>query len=116
MSKKTGSKVSKKNYIGAKRVTIDGVRVWEYQGKSYSSLKELDMTKNPNRYIKMNFSPALKESSVQIPENSNVSLEINDEEVSKEDFQLNQTNKKFIGGPTEITLLLNINENNKEIE
>ncbi len=57
MSKKNNSKVSKKNYVGLKRVVIDGKRVWEYQGEFFDSLKELDMSKNPSKYMSMKFTP-----------------------------------------------------------
>ena len=94
MSKKNGLGISKKNFPGLKRVeNKDGIRVWEYQGKYFGSLKELDMSKNPSKYINMKFTPTPKESGVQIPEDVDVSLEINGEEVSKDDFKLNRENK-----------------------
>ncbi len=57
MSKKNNSKVSKKNYSGLKRVVVEGKRVWEYQGAFFDSLKELDMSKNPSKYMSMKFTP-----------------------------------------------------------
>lgn len=57
MSKKNNSKVSKKNYPGLKRVVVEGKRVWEYQGGFFDSLKELDMSKNPSKYMTMKFTP-----------------------------------------------------------
>ncbi len=57
MSKKNNSKVSKKNYPGLKRVVVEGKRVWEYQGGFFDSLKELDMSKNPSKYMSIKFTP-----------------------------------------------------------
>jgi len=59
MAKKDGFKVSKKNFPGLKRVTIEaGLRSWEYKNKFYSSLRELDMSVNPQKYTQVKFTPA----------------------------------------------------------
>lgn len=57
MAKKNSSGVSKKNFPGLKRVTLEDKRVWEYKSGFYDSLKELDMVVNPHKYIRMNFTP-----------------------------------------------------------
>ena len=68
MSKKNNTHVSKKNFPGLKRVNSTNeegvsVRVWEYQGKYFGSLKELDMVKYPNKYFgNMRFTPNVDES------------------------------------------------------
>ena len=58
MTKKNVRKISKKNFPSLKRVTIEeGKRAWEYKGRFYDSLKELDMVTNPTKYMTMNFTP-----------------------------------------------------------
>ncbi len=131
MAKKNGLGISKKNFPGLKRVNStetdewgETYKVWEYQGKQFKSLRELDRSKNPSKYMSMKFTRKFeepfeeiyKDSLVKISEDSDLNLEINHEEISKKDFQLNQTNKKFIGGPTEVMFLPNVDENNKEIK
>ncbi len=83
MSKKNNSKVSKKNYSGLKRVVVEGKRVWEYQGAFFDSLKELDMSKNPSKYMSMKFTPVPKVDNIaEVTENYSV----NDDMIDNTDF------------------------------